>query len=114
MRNQYGIRIKKCCASCRHKDATRLMTMRRCMEHDRDVKPGNTCSLWKMADHLKAAGSGLGCIKRKDYLRYVLEVRAEEAERADRGEQVVSKSIGEIRAAFTKEHGTIFINVLNN
>lgn len=52
-KNSYGVGVKRCCASCAHKGATRLMTLRRCKKHARNVKPVEVCPDWKMSDLLR-------------------------------------------------------------
>ena len=79
MKNSHGIEVKTCCASCRFKDLTRLMNSRFCTQHHQSVKPGGWCEQWAISDQLAAAGAGGGRVKRREYLRYVLEVREEES-----------------------------------
>ena len=50
--NSYGVRVKRCCASCAHKDVTRLMTLRRCTRLHENVRPGDVCKDWTMSDLL--------------------------------------------------------------
>ena len=54
--NEYGIRIKKSCASCSHKSITRAVTRRRCMKNKKTVSPHDVCSKWQMAKHLMTVG----------------------------------------------------------
>ena len=61
--NAYHAPVMKCCMSCAHKQFTRLFSKRYCTEHEREVKPTQVCSLWKMSDQLKTAGSGLGTVR---------------------------------------------------
>ena len=108
-RNSHGIEVKKCCASCRFKDLTRLMTARFCTEHHRSVKPNGCCKQWAMSEQMEAAGRGGGKVKCRAYLRYVLEVREEESLADQRGLKIVHKSIDQIRQEFEKNHGSIYI-----
>ena len=107
-RNSHGIEIEMCCASCRFKDLTRLMTARFCTEHQKRVKPRECCYEWALSDQLEAAGSAGGKVKRKAYLRYVISVREEEALAEQRGLKLVRKSIDQIRQEFETNHGSIF------
>ena len=77
-RNSYGILINRCCASCKFKDLTRLMTARFCLKCQKSVKPRSYCKQWEMSEQMEAAGSGRGKVKKKAYLKYVLEVREDE------------------------------------
>ena len=61
--NAYHIPIRKCCMSCAHKQFTRALSKRYCTEHEAEVKPTRVCSLWKMSDQMKMAGSGLGTVR---------------------------------------------------
>ena len=70
MKNIHGIEVKKCCASCRFKDLTRLMTSRFCMQHHKSVRPKGCCKQWEISDQLEAAGSAGGKVKCKAYLKF--------------------------------------------
>jgi hypothetical protein len=61
--NEFGIAIKKSCMSCAHKQFTRSLSKRYCTEHEAEVKPTQVCSLWKMSNQMKMAGSGLGKVR---------------------------------------------------
>ena len=54
--NQYGISVKKCCASCRYKGNIRLVTMRLCTKKKIQVEPGYVCRCWEMSEGLRNAG----------------------------------------------------------
>ena len=109
MKNQYGIEVKACCASCRYKDLTRLMTARFCMQHQKSVKPRECCYEWALSEQLEAAGSAGGKVKRKAYLKFVLEVREEESLADQRGLHIVHKTIDQIRREFEEKNGSIYI-----
>lgn len=47
-RNAYGVRVKRCCASCMFKDMTRATTTRYCTKKEHKVNPRDVCDLWKM------------------------------------------------------------------
>ena len=109
--NGYGIAIPKRCATCAHKGQTRLMTRRQCLEHEKEVKPKNVCSLWSMCDQMKAAGRGGGRIKRIEYLKYLASVRETESMALQNGLTIQPKPVAEIRSEFEQEHGcSIYIN----
>ena len=55
-RNGQGIRVKKCCASCAHKDLTRAVTKRYCSISGNCVDPHGVCESWEMSDQMKVAG----------------------------------------------------------
>ena len=49
-RNAYGVRVKRCCASCMFKDMTRTVSSRYCTKKERKVNPSGVCDLWKMSN----------------------------------------------------------------
>ena len=51
------------CMSCAHKTFTRLLAKRYCTEHETKIKPTHVCSLWKMSDQMRVAGSGQGTVR---------------------------------------------------
>ena len=61
--NAYGVRVKRCCASCRYKELTRLLTTRRCRKHLETVYPCNVCKDWEMSETLKSAGCSQGVVR---------------------------------------------------
>ena len=50
VKNGFGIRIKRCCASCAYKELTRLVTQRRCTKLKKNVKPSDVCKDWEMSE----------------------------------------------------------------
>ena len=124
MRNKYDVVVKECCASCKHKDLTRLMSSRFCLLHNKSVKPRGHCKEWAMSEQMEAAGSGRGQVKKKAYLKYVLEVREDERLRvgerssgislADQlGLQLPHKTLAQIRQEFEAKNGSIYIEPSN-
>lgn len=109
MRNQHGIEVKECCASCKHKDLTRLISSRFCLEHLKKVKPKEWCEQWAMSEQLEAAGSAGGKVKKRSYLKYVLEVRADESLADQLKIQFPHKSIEQIRRDFEEKNGSIYV-----
>ena len=57
MQNSHGIEFKTCCASCRFKDLTRLMTSRFCIKHHKSVKPAEWCEQWALSEQLDTANT---------------------------------------------------------
>ena len=109
VRNQFGIRVKKCCASCAFKDLKRAVTERYCKEHAKTVNPGEVCECWKMSSLLQSMQFSDGQVKRREYQFYLLKVRTEELEKGVKKQ----KSIETIRAEFESLYGSIYINPLN-
>ena len=111
MRNSHGVEIRECCASCKFKDLTRLMSSRFCLQHHKKVKPRECCEQWTMSEQMEAAGSGGGKVKKKAYLKYVLEVRADESLADQLGIKFPHKSIEQIRKDFEEKNGSIFLSL---
>ena len=111
MRNEHGIEIKECCASCRFKDSTRLISARFCTQHHKSVKPRECCEQWEMSEQMQAAGTSGGKVKKKAYLKYVLEVRADESLADQLGIKFPHKSIEQIRRDFEEKNGSIFLSL---
>ena len=109
MRNSHGVEIRECCASCKHKDLTRLISSRFCLQHHKKVKPRECCEQWAMSEQMEAAGSGGGKIKKKAYLKYVLQVREDESLADQLKVQIPHKSLAEIRRDFEAKNGSIYV-----
>ena len=109
MRNDHGIEIRECCASCKHKDLTRLMASRFCLQHHKKVKPRGHCKEWAMSEQMEAAGSGRGKVKKKAYLKYVLQVREDESLADQLKVQLPHKTLTEIRQDFEAKNGSIYV-----
>ena len=108
-RNSYGILINRCCASCKFKDLTRLMTARFCLKHQKGVKPRSYCKQWEMSEQMQAAGLSGGKVKKKEYLKYVMEVREDESLADQLKIQFPHKSISQIRKEFEAKNGSIYV-----
>lgn len=109
MRNEHGIEIRECCASCKHKDLTRLISSRFCLQHHKKVKPRGHCKEWAMSEQMEAAGSGGGKVKKKAYLKYVLQVREDESLAEQLKVQIPHKTLTEIRQDFEAKNGSIYV-----
>ena len=111
MRNEHGIEIRECCASCKHKDLTRLMASRFCLLHQKKVKPRGHCKEWTMSEQMEAAGWSGGKVKKKAYLKYVLKVREDESLADQLKVQIPHKSLAEIRRDFEEKNGSIYVTL---
>ena len=109
MRNSHGVEIRECCASCKFKDLTRLMSSRFCLQHHKKVKPRGYCKEWAMSEQMEAAGSGRGKVKKKAYLRFVLQVREDESLADQLKVQIPHKTLTEIRQDFEAKNGSIYV-----
>ena len=111
MKNQHGIEVKECCASCRHKDLTRLISSRFCLQHQKKVKPRECCEQWEMSEQMQAAGLSGGKVKKKAYLKYVIEVREDESLADQLKIQIPHKSLEQIRQDFEEKNGSIYLEL---
>lgn len=109
--NEYGMSVKKCCASCVHKALTGKLRYRKCLRHLCLTKAHNVCSDWEMNFPSRQAGASEGKVKKREYQLFLLEVRQREAAATKQGNRVTRLSIGEIRQQFEEEHGTIYMNL---
>ena len=73
------------------------------------MKPAEWCEQWALSEQLEAAGSSGGKVKRRVYLKYVLEVRSEESLAEQLGFRKPQKTIDQIRQEFEKNNGSIYI-----
>lgn len=106
-RNAFGIQVKRCCASCAHKQLNRTVSQRVCAKHNKEVRACEVCECWKMSDMLKSFCMSEGQIKRREYQLYLLKIREREAESNVEEEQ----SIEDIRKEFESQFGSIYINL---
>ena len=109
MRNQYGVEVQECCASCMCKDLTKLAASRFCLMHHKKVKPREWCEQWKMSEQLEAAGSSGGKVKKQAYLKYLLAIREEESLALQQGIRIPHKSVEQIRKEFEEKNGSIYV-----
>lgn len=109
-RNNQGVMVKRCCASCAYKQLTDARKGRHCAVLDVTVKPRNTCGLWQMSSGLEVAGIGMGMVKRKEYLQYLMVQRQEEQRRRESGERVRERKVEVIRREFESNNCSIYLN----
>ena len=70
--NSHGIAVRVWCASCRYKDLTRAVSLRRCAKHHRNVSAGDVCNDWQMSEQLQLAGKSQGAVRDKDTKEVVI------------------------------------------
>ena len=108
VRNRFKIPVVVGCISCAHKDYI-TPKRRKCTLDDRPVGPRCVCNKWKMSPCFVDVGAKMGRIKNIDYLRYVQDIREQEAIREEAGEKFCPMSLEEIEENWKKEHGSIFV-----
>lgn len=100
-KNEFGVNIVKCCASCKHKEFGKTGT-RVCTNGEGEVKPSYLCSDWEMSERLAKAGKGGGPVKKARYLQYVLNYEQPK-------EPQYHVPLKAIRAEYEKLYGSIYI-----
>ena len=72
VKNAYGVKVKRCCASCGHKciekDGTRV-----CAQMMIKVQQKFKCKQWQMNDGLKNAGQGGGVVRLKGTAEIIIQ-----------------------------------------
>ncbi len=59
VRNPQYLPVKKCCASCKHRDIERAMRLRFCEVHEEEVHPSFCCDKWKMVNTMLLRFTGM-------------------------------------------------------
>ena len=105
-RNRFGVKVKKCCASCQHKcinlDGTRL-----CVLMDLIVPPDLRCPKWDIHEGLLHVGESGGKVKSRQYLKFVQDVREQEQAAIEAGQMKLKdcQSIDALRTQFEELFG---------
>ena len=112
VRNEHGINIKVCCASCKMRKIT-SQRGRVCGLRGNKVKAGNCCDRWEMNRRLQNAGMSGGQVKSWRYLSYYRERWTEQRSALLEGRITATQmlSVKEIRDEFETENGSIYINL---
>ena len=99
VKNNYGIPIKICCASCMHNLGMHTEYTRKCGKGGGNVKPSHSCIKWAIKPCLEKAGKGNGMIKKKAYLDFVRDYEHRGLHRTP---------LEEMQTEFEKEYGSIY------
>ena len=105
--NRYGIRVKRCCASCRHKCLDDFAS-RKCELTGQRVRGGYKCDDWQMSEQLEMLGCERGRVQRREYQLTLMEVRASERLAIQRGLTITPRSLEDIQKEFEELHGSRF------
>lgn len=106
--NRYGIKVKRCCASCQHKCLDDFAS-RTCELTGQKVRSKNKCDEWQMSEQLEMLGCAHGRVQRREYQLTLLEVRASERLAIQRGLTITPRSLEDIQEDFEQEHGSRFV-----
>lgn len=108
--NQYGVKIVKCCASCKKRVLDNRIRI--CMAGEGGVPASYLCNNWVMNPNLEKAGKGDGKVKKYDYLLYVLKQFEDDEAKAIAASTArlfyKRKSLADIREEYMKHHDTIY------
>lgn len=104
--NDYGIMIKRCCASCANRDFDD-QELRCCQLTGKHVRGNGVCDDWSMSDGLKCLGCERGKVQRRAYQLSMIEVRTSELNAKVR--DVEPASVESIRRDFEVKHGSRFL-----
>lgn len=101
VRTKYGTLIRKCCATCIHKNVHGEFT-RLCDAGEGIVRPKHICANWEMQPKFDNAGKADGRIKKRRYLYFV-----QEYQQPKKGPLVPAT---QIRKEYEEEYGTVFLD----
>ena len=108
--NEFGIKVKKCCASCKHMQPDNKTRI--CMNGEGVVAPTSYCLDWMLRKGLENAGKGGGKVKKASYLQYCLGVldaeHAEAIEYAQKNLLYKRSSLEQIRYSYKERFGDIY------
>lgn len=111
--NQWGIPIKRICASCKYKRCDNRMRL--CIAGEGAVAFDGYCEKWEVDYGYENAGKGNGKVKKKSYLYYanreLIEQNRLAIERADKKHPYEKKSLADIRASYEKKNGSLYENM---
>ena len=110
VRNDRGVKVKKCCTSCEYKDVDKDGNrVCRLMQILRNAK--DKCPNWESSQGLRNAGKPYGRVKSKQYLRYVLSMREQESLAIQEGrlQENDRASLEDIREKYREQYGSIFL-----
>lgn len=97
--NQYGVHIKKCCASCLFNLGSCNNNLRDCKLGAKNLKPTFLCRSWNINPNLHNAGKGGGKIKKPFWYNWL------------QNEADQSKKYRDLVAEFEKKHGSRYLSV---
>jgi hypothetical protein len=111
-RNENGIMIKKCCASCKKRKLDNELG-RSCSRHKVLVDSDDCCKKWVLSPKLNNAGNGIGKVKSRSYLNYYRKKWMQQIDALERGEIDGNqmKCAGEIREEYEREYGSIYVEI---
>lgn len=114
-KNNFGIGICECCASCKHRQLDNRTRI--CLAGEGAVPSNYVCGQWEMSDSYVNVGKGGGRIKKREYLLYAVDRLMEDNSAAvaaiANGRQHTRVTLAEIRNDFMKKFKTKSIYVID-
>ena len=107
MTNQFGIKIKKCCASCGNKEYDE-QGLRCCQLTGKHVRGKAVCDNWSMNEGLRTLGSKKGKVLSRAYQLTLMEIRVSELTAIAKGKDVSLTPAECIRRDFELKNGSIY------
>jgi len=109
VRNTQGIKVKRCCASCKYK-CYDDNGKRFCSIMQLPVEQKSLCTRWVMANELQKMGHNPGKVKSREYLRFVQKVRSEEMVAIEEGRMTKRQclTVEQLREEFRKAGGSVY------
>ena len=71
VRNEQGVKVRKCCASCQHK-CIKTDGVRLCAAKMEQVESNDRCTEWQMSEGLMNAGLSGGVVRKLEFTKVVL------------------------------------------
>ena len=105
--NEYGIMIKKCCASCDNKEYDE-QGLRCCRLTGKHVRGKGLCDNWSMNEGLKCLGCRHGKVQSRAYQLTLMEIRVSELTAIAKGKDVSLTPVECIRRDFELKNGSVY------
>ncbi len=105
--NEYGIKIKKCCASCDNKEYDE-QGLRCCRLTGKHVRGKGLCDNWSMNEGLKCLGCRHGKVQSRAYQLTLMEIRVSEPTAIAKGKDVSLTPVECIRRDFEQKNGSVY------
>lgn len=104
--NKNGVRIKKCCASCKSKEIGKKEDERICMKGEGQVTKDYVCEDWSISetiDNIKM--EGFGAVKKPHYIRWMRREIALIADSPSISQSQKNMLIQQLPKRYENEHG---------
>jgi len=96
VRNQFGMKVKCCCASCAQRGFN-PECKRICMLSHEKVSANGICKKWKLSSVMNRVGGSQGRVKKRVYFEFLL--------------QSLPDKLENIRKNFNERYGSEYVNI---